>query len=158
MQTIRALFSKIIAFPCLINFCRKIEKHTELLHISKKNSTFEHLPWLLFYVCANPPSGDLSGAELEVPSEALLHLVATFAKCSPYYSTLALFENSLRLLNQPLCRSYVSKLPTSSRETDSIDRIYYFQKKCSLCLRMCIFCSTFAALFVQHFLCNLIIY
>ena len=35
--------------------------------------TFEHLPWLLFYVCANPPSGDLSGAALEVPSEALLH-------------------------------------------------------------------------------------
>ena len=34
---------------------------------------FEHLPWLLFYVCANPPSGDLSGAALEVPSEALLH-------------------------------------------------------------------------------------
>ncbi len=31
------------------------------------------LPWLLFYVCANPPSGDLSGAALEVPSEALLH-------------------------------------------------------------------------------------
>ena len=28
---------------------------------------------LLFYVCANPPSGDLSGAALEVPSEALLH-------------------------------------------------------------------------------------
>ena len=36
---------------------------------------------LLFYVCANPPSGDLSGAALEVPSEALLHLVATFARC-----------------------------------------------------------------------------
>ena len=41
--------------------------------MSKKSSTFEHLPWLLFYVCANPPSGDLSGAALEVPSEALLH-------------------------------------------------------------------------------------
>ena len=41
---------------------------------------------LLFYVCANPPSGDLSGAALEVPSEALLHLVVTFARCSPYFS------------------------------------------------------------------------
>ena len=28
---------------------------------------------LLFYVCTYPPSGDLSGAALEVPSEALLH-------------------------------------------------------------------------------------
>ena len=36
-------------------------------------STFEHLPCVLFYVCANPPSGDMSGATLEVPSEALLH-------------------------------------------------------------------------------------
>ena len=33
----------------------------------------------LFYVCAYPPSGDLSGAALEVPSEALLHLENTFA-------------------------------------------------------------------------------
>ena len=31
----------------------------------------------LFYVCAYPPSGDLSGAALEVPSEALLHLENT---------------------------------------------------------------------------------
>ena len=27
----------------------------------------------VFYVCTYPPSGDLSGAALEVPSEALLH-------------------------------------------------------------------------------------
>ena len=33
-------------------------------------------PWILFYVCAHPPSGDLSGATLEVPSEALLHPLA----------------------------------------------------------------------------------
>ena len=39
---------------------------------------------LLFYVCANPPSGDLSGAALEVPSEALLHPEATVALCSPF--------------------------------------------------------------------------
>jgi hypothetical protein len=32
---------------------------------------------LLFYVCVYPPSGDLSGAALEVPSEALLHLKDT---------------------------------------------------------------------------------
>ena len=99
------------------------------MQVSEKSSTFEHLPWLLFYVCANPPSGDLSGAALEVPSEALLHLVATFAKCSPYSHVARTFlKNRLRLLNQSLCHPYVSKLPTSSRETDSIDKSICFQK------------------------------
>ena len=38
----------------------------------------------LFYVCAYPPSGDLSGAVLEVPSEALLHLKDTVLLRSTY--------------------------------------------------------------------------
>ena len=38
---------------------------------------------LLFYVCANPPSGDLSGAALEVPSEALLHPRSYFRIMQP---------------------------------------------------------------------------
>ena len=37
------------------------------------NVVISNICLLLFYVCANPPSGDLSGAALEVPSEALLH-------------------------------------------------------------------------------------
>ena len=47
---------------------------------------------LLFYVCANPPSGDLSGAALEVPSEALLHPESTFAKCGKYSCTLVVYQ------------------------------------------------------------------
>ena len=45
----------------------------------------------LFYVCANPPSGDLSGAALEVPSEALLHPESTVAKCRPYFRSLTIY-------------------------------------------------------------------
>ena len=50
----------------------------------KKNVVSSNI-CLLFYVCANPPSGDLSGAALEVPSEALLHLVAMFARRNPLF-------------------------------------------------------------------------
>ncbi len=46
---------------------------------------------LLFYVCANPPSGDLSGAALEVPSEALLHPRSYVRTMQPILQTLTLY-------------------------------------------------------------------
>ena len=70
--------------------------------------------------------------------------VATFAPCSPYSSGIRLFwKIRLRLMNLPLCILLCKQAPTSSREAASIDKIYYFSKKGSLCLRMCIFCCTF---------------
>ena len=99
------------------------------LEYSEKNCIFEHLPACYSMFALILQVGTCRALHSKCHPRHFFTLVATFAKCSPYYSTLALFENRLRLLNQPLCRSYVSKLPTSSRETDSIDRIYYFSKK-----------------------------
>ena len=72
------------------------KKITLLLHISKICCTFEHLPWLynpnktihIKPFCSpvrlSPAIGVMSGAHYQSSIQELLHLVATFASCSPY--------------------------------------------------------------------------
>ena len=59
---------------------------------------------LLFYVCAYPPSGDLSGAALEVPSEALLHPRSYVRIMQPILQTLTLFIGKSA---SPYCTTFI---------------------------------------------------
>jgi hypothetical protein len=91
--------------------------------------TFEHLPWLLFYVCANPPSGDFSlglgrlGLPDRLPFSKpkvnwLLHTRSAFRRTP-----------SGRLTRRELCRTFCTNTKIQIAKEES-----YFQNQYQYCL------------------------
>ena len=135
------------------------------LHMCVFCRTFEHLPWLwslhkILPVKAFLFSRSLESCHRSYVRRSLSKLHSGASSSRSYVRSMQpilqfarlLFEKyGLALWISPSASSYESKLPTSSRETASIDRIYNFSKKGSLHLRMCIFCRTFAGWKENHY-------
>ena len=79
-------------------------------------------------------------------------LESTFAKCGTFSSSLAkLSKKWFAPFAIQFYHSSVSKLPLSDRIVLQIDKSIFFLKIMLAFLQMCIFCSTFAAVFVLKF-------
>ena len=90
----------------------------------------------------SPAIGLMSGAHYQSSIQELLHLVATFAKCSPYSSSLTIIHKNAPVIHYPTLRFQASL--SEWWVMDEIDGSIFFMNNCSLYLRMCIFCCTFA--------------
>ena len=91
----------------------------------------------------SPAIGVMSGAHYQSSIQELLHLVATFVKCSPYSSSLTIIHKT----GSPVIHYPALRFQASLSEwwiIYEIDESIFFMNNCSLYLRMCIFCSTFA--------------
>ena len=73
----------------------------------------------------SPAIGVMSGAHYQSSIQELLHLVATFAQCSPYYRTLAFFCSTSRAPTS-LC-SPTSKV-LSPNAAHTTERSHFFKK------------------------------
>ena len=91
----------------------------------------------------SPAIGVMSGAHYQSSIQELLHLVATFVKCSPYSSSLTIIHKT----GSPVIHYPALRFQASLSEwwiIYEIDESIFFMNNCSLYLCMCIFCSIFA--------------